>query len=175
MCVQCNNGKLDRRTRISRVCNFESRWMMGKLADIKWFNHSKRWCITESNDMMAVKWYWYLYLDGVVIASRRSWILCLAKRLTSFSFSIMTLSKWFPLSCCQAAALLPQWRLIGVCACVRVCVLALLYFLLISTNCSFILSRSLHSPLHTDPQYQTTVETLLNWNVEGFWLDLFSR
>lgn len=35
------------------------------------------------------------------------------ERLTSFSFPIMTLSKWFPLSCCQAAALLPQWRLIG--------------------------------------------------------------
>lgn len=40
------------------------------------------------------------------------------ERLTSFSSPIMTLSKWFPLSCCQAAALLPQWRLIGVRACV---------------------------------------------------------
>lgn len=55
-------------------------------------------------------------------------------RLTSFSFPIMTLSKWFPLSRCQAAALLPQWRLIGVRVCARVgscasvCFLGLLFF-----------------------------------------------
>lgn len=87
-----------------------------------------------------------------------------------FLLSIMTLSKWFPLSCCQAAALTME---IDWCVFI-VCVLTLLHFLLISTNCSFILSRSLHFPFHTDPQYEATIETLLNWNVEGFWLDLLT-
>lgn len=92
-----------------------------------------------------------------------------------FLLSVMTLSKWFPFSWCQAAALLPQWRLIGVCACVQVCVLALLVRLLISTNCSFILSRSLHPLLHIDPQCQARTKALLNWNIDEFWSDLLIR
>ena len=104
-----------------------------------------------------VKWY-----DGykIVLASFPWWCCDSAvqdldslphRAADLFLLSIMTLSKWFPLSRCQAAALLPQWRLIGVCARVQVCVLALLYFLVISTNCSFILWRSSHAPWPTEP------------------------
>lgn len=45
--------------------------------------------------------------------------------------------------------------------CARVCFSSCPFFFPspISTNCSFILSRTLHPRLHTDPQYQTRIET----------------
>lgn len=67
-----------------------------------------------------------------------------------FLLSIMTLSKWFPFSCCQATALLPQWRLIGVCVCERY-VCKVVCFSITLSSCSrnylfFYLLKDLASP-----------------------------
>lgn len=89
-------------------------------------------------DVTAVEWWRCVCLNAVGTALRRSWI-----PSDLFLLSVMTLSKWFPLSRCQAAATMEiDWC---VCASVSLLLESLLIVLSSSqgpyTTC-FILTRT---------------------------------